>query len=108
MPTAMSLTRGSPQIAGMQRAHAGAGDAGGEHAEPGRAGQIGNAVAAIAPITSVPSRPRLMRPRPLGDALAEADEKKRRRDADGAAEHGERHRPQSDVAGAGHVRIPFL
>ena len=35
-----------PADAGMQRAQHRAGDAGGEHAEPGRAGEVGDAVAA--------------------------------------------------------------
>ena len=43
----------------------------------------------------------------LGDALAEADEEEGRRDADGAAEDGERHAPEPD-AGLLHQRtLPF-
>src|SRR6185437_15180646 len=45
-------------------------------------------------------------PRALGDALAEADKQKRRRDADRAAEHRERHGPESDRS-AGHQVFPF-
>src|SRR6266853_501369 len=43
-------------------------------------------------------------PRALGDALAEADEQKWRGDANRAAEHGERNRPESDRS-IRHVRI---
>ena len=42
----------------------------------------------------------------LGDGLAEADEDERRRDADGAAEHGERHAPQAEV-GLVHQALLF-
>src|SRR5271166_946780 len=70
--------------------------AGGEHTEPRRAGEIRDAVAAHRAHDQRALETEIDAAAALGDALAEADEKERRRDADGAAEHRERYGPISD------------
>ncbi len=104
MPTAMSLTRGSEQMPACSAPSSGAGDAGGEHAEPRRAGEIGDAVGAHRAHHQRAFEAEIDAAGALGDAFAEADEQERRGDADRAAEHGERHGPQSDRT-VRHLRI---
>ena len=97
-----------PADPGVQRAQHRAGDAGRKHAEPGRAGEIGDAVAAHRAHDQRAFEAEIDAAAALGDAFAEADEEERRADADGAAEHGERHAPAvRSIAGVGHVRTPF-
>jgi hypothetical protein len=88
----------------VQGAEQGAGDAGGENAEPGRAGEIGDAIGAHRAHHQRAFEAEIDPARALGDAFAETDEEKGRADPDGAAEHRQRHRPQSDRRGVSHVR----
>ncbi len=90
--------------AGMERAEQGTGHACGEHAEPGRAREIGDAVGAHRAHHQRAFEAEIDAARALGDAFAEADEQERRGDADGAAEHRERDRPEADGS-VRHVRI---
>ena len=98
MPTAMSLTRGSPQIAACTSAQQRAGTAGREHAEPRRARQVRGAVGAHRAHHQIAFEPEIDAAAALGDALAEADEQERRADAQRAAEHRDRHHPPAEEA----------
>src|SRR6516162_810563 len=90
----------------MQRAEQRTGEAGGEHAEPRRAEEIGNAIGAHRAHHQRAFEAEIDAARTLGDAFAETDEEKRRGDADGAAEHGERHGPEPDRR-VRHQDFPF-
>ena len=63
--------------------------AGREHAEPRRAGLVGDGVAGHGAEDERALEAEIDAAGFLGQALAEADEEERRRDADGAGEHGE-------------------
>jgi len=80
-----------------------AGEPGGKHAKPGRTRKIGNAVGAHRAHDQRTLKPEVDASRSFGDAFAEAHEQERRGNPNGAAEHGERHRPEADRTGC-HVR----
>ena len=90
--------------AGMQCAEQRAGDPGRKHPEPGRAREIGDAIGAHRAHHQRAFEAEIDAAGAFGDAFAQADEQKRRRDADGAAEYGERNGPESDRS-IRHVRI---
>ena len=106
MPMAMSLTRGNLQIQPWSSAEQGAGDAGREHAQPGRAGQVGDGVADHGAEDEGAFEAEIDAAALLGQALAEADEQERRADADGAGEDGQRHAPQAEI-GLVHAAGPL-
>ena len=89
---------------GMERAEQRARDAGRQHPEPGRAREIGDAIGAHRAHDQRAFEAEIDAPGALGDAFAQADEQERRRNADGAAEYGERDGPESDRS-VRHVRI---
>ena len=93
-----------PAVEGAERR---AGDPGREHARPGRRRLVGDGVGGHGAEDERAFQAEIDAPALLGDALAEADEEEGRRHADGAAEDGERHAPETD-AGFLHQRATPL
>ncbi len=85
----------------MHCAKGGAGDAGRENAEPRIAGVVGGGVGDHCAEHQRSFEPEIHPARFFGQAFAERDEHERRRDADGAAEHSDKHRKQRGFV---HVR----
>ncbi len=102
MPTATSLTFGRLQIEPCIAPSSGAGDAGGEHAGPGRAGVIGDRVGAHRAHHERALEAEIDAARFLREAFAERDEHEGRGDADRAAEHGD----QDGEEGGVHAFFP--
>jgi hypothetical protein len=75
------------------------------HTEPGRAGDHRRAVGDHGAEDQRAFEAEIDAAGALGDRLAQRDEDEWRRDADGAAQHGERHAPQADLRCVAHVSL---